>query len=390
MKKFFPLFIVATFFCLFLFCSKSAWAAQVSSSPKASDDHAATQVDENTPSVTYTITELKPNTKYTAIGVGKTFISDGSGKVIITVCGDGEKNVKLNCDNNDYFHGGSTYAISLYESDNLKKVVDESQTKFYVKYVYPTVSSIQPENPRPNEPISIILTGGYVKQASDLDKRNNYAIVLEGTGVTSASFEKQKQCITLKSDGSMTDAKGNPISSVSFGTTDNPLITGTYTLSIKEQSNEGGITHENCGEGFTYYSSAIEVSANGGTVGDIVQDPNGQELPSMDYAEQVSPPPPPCSDNLCRTAIGNIPVGSANQIFSFIFSWLLGIAASLAVIFLVYGGFLLLTSRGDKEKITTARDRITSAIIGFIFIVLSILILQIIGVDILHIPGWIS
>ena len=45
-------------------------------------------------------------------------------------------------------------------------------------------------------------------------------------------------------------------------------------------------------------------------------------------------------------------------------------------------------SRGDKEKLQAARETITAAIVGLLFIVLSIVILEIIGVDILKIPGF--
>ena len=47
-----------------------------------------------------------------------------------------------------------------------------------------------------------------------------------------------------------------------------------------------------------------------------------------------------------------------------------------------------MVSRGDKEKLAGARETLTSAIVGLLFIVLSIVILEIIGVDILRIPGF--
>jgi len=48
----------------------------------------------------------------------------------------------------------------------------------------------------------------------------------------------------------------------------------------------------------------------------------------------------------------------------------------------------MMTSQGDQEKIKAARERITSAIIGFLFLVFSLVLLEIIGVNILRIPGF--
>ena len=54
---------------------------------------------------------------------------------------------------------------------------------------------------------------------------------------------------------------------------------------------------------------------------------------------------------------------------------------------IIYSGYVLATSQGNKEKIAAARETLTSAILGLLFIIFSIVILEIIGVDILRIPG---
>jgi len=50
-----------------------------------------------------------------------------------------------------------------------------------------------------------------------------------------------------------------------------------------------------------------------------------------------------------------------------------------ATIYIVWGGLQWITSQGDKAKVTAARGRITWAIIGFILLLLSILIIKTIG-----------
>ncbi len=48
--------------------------------------------------------------------------------------------------------------------------------------------------------------------------------------------------------------------------------------------------------------------------------------------------------------------------------------------FLIFGGFELLTSAGNPDKVKSAQGKITSAIVGFIIIFLSYWIVQILGV----------
>ena len=77
-------------------------------------------------------------------------------------------------------------------------------------------------------------------------------------------------------------------------------------------------------------------------------------------------------------------VGFVTDIFSLFLSF--GGFAATAII--VFAGYQLLTSRGDKERIQAARERITSAIVGLIFIVLSLFLLSLIAGGILKLPGF--
>jgi hypothetical protein len=71
-----------------------------------------------------------------------------------------------------------------------------------------------------------------------------------------------------------------------------------------------------------------------------------------------------------------------------IFSFLLSISGGILLLIIIFSGYQLMTSHGDPEKTKAARERITSAIVGFLFLVFSFVILQVIGVDILRIPGF--
>lgn len=65
--------------------------------------------------------------------------------------------------------------------------------------------------------------------------------------------------------------------------------------------------------------------------------------------------------------------GSGGIIYS-VLTWVLTIAAVVAVIYLVYGGLLYITAGGDAEKATKGRTALINAIIGIIIIALAILI----------------
>lgn len=107
------------------------------------------------------------------------------------------------------------------------------------------------------------------------------------------------------------------------------------------------------------------------------------------------PPPAPCvtsawNGGRCMTidtAIGPIntnPVGFVKSIFGI----LLSISGGAALIFIIFSGYRLMTSQGNPEKLQAARETLTSAIIGLLFVIFSMVILQIIGVDILNLPGF--
>lgn len=88
-----------------------------------------------------------------------------------------------------------------------------------------------------------------------------------------------------------------------------------------------------------------------------------------------------------NTAIGNISTEPAGFVRS-IFSLVLGLSGGIALILIILAGYKLISSQGNPEKTTAARDQLVSAITGLLFIIVSFVLLQVIGVDILKIPGF--
>lgn len=88
-----------------------------------------------------------------------------------------------------------------------------------------------------------------------------------------------------------------------------------------------------------------------------------------------------------ETAIGDIST-EPKEFVEKIFALVLGVAGGIAVILIIVSGYRFMASQGNPEQVQAAREQLTSAIVGLLFIIFSFVILQIIGVNILRIPGF--
>lgn len=100
-----------------------------------------------------------------------------------------------------------------------------------------------------------------------------------------------------------------------------------------------------------------------------------------------TPPPGPCKNNVCITAIGEISTDPAGFVKS-IFGIILSLSGGVALLLIIFSGYKLMLSQGNPEKAQEAKETLTAAIVGLLFIIFSLVILQVIGVDILRIPGF--
>jgi len=87
------------------------------------------------------------------------------------------------------------------------------------------------------------------------------------------------------------------------------------------------------------------------------------------------------------TALGKISTQPAGFVKS-IYSVVLGLSGGIALIMIIIAGYKFMASQGNPEAIKAATEGLTSAIVGLLFIIFAFVILQIIGVDILRIPGF--
>ena len=83
-----------------------------------------------------------------------------------------------------------------------------------------------------------------------------------------------------------------------------------------------------------------------------------------------------------KTALGCIPT-DPTELVKAILRFVTAIAGGLAFLLMISGAFQMITSSGNPESLQAGKDRFSSAILGLLFIIFSVLLLKIIGVDIL-------
>ncbi|MBI4037061.1 hypothetical protein HY385_01415 [Candidatus Daviesbacteria bacterium] len=95
---------------------------------------------------------------------------------------------------------------------------------------------------------------------------------------------------------------------------------------------------------------------------------------------------PPANTQL-RTALGCISTKPTDFIQTLL-KFAIGIGGGIALLLMIAGAFQMMTSGGNPESLKKGTAQITSAAIGLLFIIFSVMLLQIIGVDILNLPGF--
>lgn len=87
------------------------------------------------------------------------------------------------------------------------------------------------------------------------------------------------------------------------------------------------------------------------------------------------------------TAIGCIP-NDPETIVSVFLRFGIGMGGGVALLMILGAGFMLTVSQGDPKQTDTAKQWLSSAIAGLLFIIFSVTILQFIGYNVFQIPGF--
>lgn len=89
------------------------------------------------------------------------------------------------------------------------------------------------------------------------------------------------------------------------------------------------------------------------------------------------------------SSIGCVPA-DLSAFIAYVLTIGIGLAGVLTLGCIIYSAFLLQISRGEPEAIQKAREQLVSCILGLIMIIFSVFILEVIGVEILRLPGFTS
>jgi len=83
----------------------------------------------------------------------------------------------------------------------------------------------------------------------------------------------------------------------------------------------------------------------------------------------------PLPDGTTQSCPSGNPFGVINDYLRPVLSWMVGIAAGLAILMIIIGGLQIITSGGNDSKIGEGKKRVTEAIIGLLILVFSATIL---------------
>jgi len=96
-----------------------------------------------------------------------------------------------------------------------------------------------------------------------------------------------------------------------------------------------------------------------------------------------------CPANQISTDFGcfpNDPVGFVQKFYGIG----LGFVAGIALLALIWGGYSIMTSRGDPYRVNIGKSYIYYAIAGLLLAIFGYVFIQAVLVDILHVPGFSS
>jgi hypothetical protein len=165
--------------------------------------------------------------------------------------------------------------------------------------------------------------------------------------------------------------------------------------SIRVPATDGTATYENrYGAGTVYMDAHCFVGpteqGKSGVLQFKVLPPKATPTPSP----TPPPPSPVCRQynsaggcGIVNTAIGPISTDISTFIIS-IFTLILSLSGGVALLLIIYAGYQFMISRGNPEGINKAREMLVSALVGFLFILFSFVIMETITGNILHLPGF--
>lgn len=166
------------------------------------------------------------------------------------------------------------------------------------------------------------------------------------------------------------------------------LTPNLHTVSLRMRNNDRDFYNPLKNEASFYGPPLCQTSFTVGTAGS----PGGTLPPAHTPAGPKGSPlvgtPQTCPDgpSVIQTAIGCVHTEPGLFLKDFL-TFVISLAGTIAFLLMLFGAFQMITSAGNPDNLKTGQELFTNAIIGLLFIAFSVLLMQIIGVDILNLPG---
>lgn len=93
-----------------------------------------------------------------------------------------------------------------------------------------------------------------------------------------------------------------------------------------------------------------------------------------------------CLDGKVQTELGCISQDPVQFIKDF-YGIGLGIIGGIALLSIIYGGYIILTSQGNPTQLSKGKSYIFYAIVGLLLAIFGFVFVEVLAGDILHIPG---
>lgn len=96
---------------------------------------------------------------------------------------------------------------------------------------------------------------------------------------------------------------------------------------------------------------------------------------------------PTCQTNETPTELGCLPNDPIGFVGTF-YGWGLSIIGGVALLFIIYGGYLIVTCQGNPTQLRKGKSYVFYAIAGLLLAIFGYVFIEVIAKDILHIPGF--
>jgi hypothetical protein len=93
------------------------------------------------------------------------------------------------------------------------------------------------------------------------------------------------------------------------------------------------------------------------------------------------------AEDCISSDVGCIPTDIGSFVETY-YRWGLGLVGGLSLLFIIMGGYIIMTSRGNPQQLNNGKSYLFYALIGLFLAIFGFLFIEVIAKNLLHIPGF--